>query len=314
MSEYTFRFPTIGGDLSGSRGALLVRPYRRLWLHILLFILTAFTTVAVGALFAWSFQQGIAGLDLWRSFSAIWKDPQLLFSGIAFSAAVLAILLAHEMGHYLACRHYGVAATYPYFIPAPTIIGTLGAFIRIKSAIASRRALFDIGIAGPLAGFAVTLPVLIAGVLLSRPVLPPTDSDTIHFTSPLLLVILQKLFHFVSPEQALSLHPLAVAAWVGLFATALNLLPIGQLDGGHILYAVMGERHRPISHVFAVALLPLTYLTQWYGWLAISAVLLILGMRHPAIFDPVPLDANRRWLALLALAIFIVCFVPNPLN
>ncbi len=296
------------------REAWVAQPRRRLWLHLLLFGLTVLTTLAVGAHFDHNYQTNQPAIDVERSFnpfSGLWSQPGLLLNGLPFSMALMGILLAHEMGHYIACRYYGIAASYPYFIPAPTIIGTMGAFIRIRAPIVSRRALFDIGISGPLVGFVVALPVLIGGMLASKMAPASEVTDSLTFGNPLLISLFEQLLFPGAADQILYLHPVARAAWVGLFATALNLLPIGQLDGGHILYAIVGEKHRLMSRVFVVALLPLG-IFYWYGWIMWSVLLFFLGMRHPVIFDPIPLDERRRWLAALALIIFILCFTPSP--
>lgn len=288
-------------------------PRRRLWLHLLLFGLTILTTLAVGARLDYDYTHNLPAFDLDRSlnpFAVVWGNPGALLHGVAFSFTLLGILLAHEMGHYLTCRYYGIQATLPYFIPAPTIIGTMGAFIRIRSPIVSRRALFDVGISGPLAGFLVALPALIYGVGLSREVPVAYSGSAIVFGDPLLFQLTEKMLHPGVTTYNVYLHPIARAAWVGLFATALNLLPIGQLDGGHIIYALFGERHRKLSRFFVLGLLPLGY--YWLGWVLWATVLFFIGMRHPAIWDPIPLDRGRRSLAVAALAIFILCFTPSP--
>ncbi|MGH9665274.1 MAG: site-2 protease family protein, partial [Bryobacteraceae bacterium] len=211
----------------------------RLWLHVLLFLLTLLTTTMVGVGLARGFALNRPldfDVDL-NAYSQLFAHPHILLAGLPFSLTLLTILLAHELGHYLMCLHYGVDASRPYFIPAPTLIGTFGAFIRIRSPIYSKRVLFDIGIAGPIAGFVVLLAPLIAGVALSK-VSPGISlrSDLVYGTPGLLRLLEWIVFPGVSPQD-IYLHPVARAAWVGLLATALNLLPIGQLDGGHILYA-----------------------------------------------------------------------------
>jgi len=290
------------------------RQRQRLWLHLLLFAATVVTTLAVGAQLTYNFSHGLPAFDLNRSlnpFSVVWGHPERLWWGLPFSMALLGILLAHEMGHYLACRYYGIAVSYPYFIPAPTIIGTLGAFLRIRQPIRSRRVLFDVGVAGPLAGFVVALPLLIAGMAVSRADALVNEPGVVSFGSPLLVRFVEALFFPGVPAASIELHPVARAAWVGLFATALNLLPIGQLDGGHILYSLIGDVHRKLSRVFAAMLLPLGYFL-WPGWLLWAVLMLILGTRHPVLFDPRPLDSGRRWLGALALVIFLLCFTPAP--
>lgn len=314
MSDQPYQLRSLACELPLTREVVVVRRKGRLWLHVLLFVLTALTTLAVGSQLEFAYLRNLPAVDLERGinpFAGLWAHPERWLAGVPFSLTLLGILLAHEMGHYLACRYYGIAASLPYFIPAPTVIGTLGAFIRIKSPIVSRRALFDVGIAGPLVGFAVALPVVIFGIAFSRVI--PSMHTPVSFGSPLLVTLLSQLLHPGIPEANIYLHPVARAAWVGLFATALNLLPIGQLDGGHILYAATGEKyHRLLSRLFLLALLPLGYL--WSGWLLWSVLVFFLGTRHPALSDPVPLDHRRRWLGALALVIFILCFMPRPFS
>jgi len=180
------------------------------------------------------------------------QDPHILSSGLAYALTLIAILLAHEMGHYLACRYYGIRASLPYFIPAPTFIGTFGAFIRIKEPITSRRALFDIGIAGPLAGFAVAIPAAFVGLLFAEPAPPPSPSgEYFVFQDPLMFIAIQRWFDL---PTMMEWNPVYFAAWVGMLATSLNLLPVGQLDGGHVAYALVGRRgHRAVAiSVFAL--------------------------------------------------------------
>ncbi|HWF47026.1 MAG TPA: site-2 protease family protein, partial [Bryobacteraceae bacterium] len=216
-------------------------------------------------------------------------------------------------GHYLACQHWNVDASLPYFLPSPTLLGTLGAFIRIRSPIYTRKSLFDIGISGPLAGFAVLTPLLIAGVLLSRVVPGIASGGDIVFGTPLLLRLAEWIrFPGVSPTD-IALHPMARAAWAGLLATAINLIPIGQLDGGHILYSFFGELHRPLSRLFIAALLPLGFFFYW-GWLFWAVLLFFLGMRHPFIYDRAPLDKTRVRLGVVALLVFLLSFSLAPVR
>src|SRR5689334_4283374 len=232
-------------------------PKRRYWLHALLLILTLFTTLVVGARLQYNFANNLPAFTLGDStipfFQLGWilQQPSRLLLGIPFAGTLMIILLAHEMGHFLYCVRYGVNATLPFFIPAPTLIGTLGAFIRIKSAIRSREALFDIGIAGPIAGFVVATLVLVCSLFLSKPMPATAGSSDVQFGMPLIFHLMYWLVALVHgpgawqvPLGRLSLHPTAIAAWVGMFATALNLLPGGQLDGGHIVYAVWPRLHR----------------------------------------------------------------------
>ena len=287
---------------------------QRYWLHILLFLLTAYSTTLVGSRLAYNFAHNLPAFDLETdlpAYTEIWTSPSQLAAGLPFSFTLLTILLAHEFGHYLACVYYRVNASLPYFLPAPTLIGTLGAFIRIRGPIYSRRALFDIGVAGPVAGFVFLLPALSIGLAYSKIVPGVTREGSILFGSPALLWLFQKMIFPGVADGLIYLHPVARAAWIGVFATALNLLPIGQLDGGHILYAFVGERHRRLSRVFVLLLVPVG-LVYWWGWLFWAAVLFFLGSRHPVIYDEQPLGAARQRLGALALLIFVLSFMPNP--
>ena len=191
--------------------------------------------------------------------------PGRLLRGLPFSLTLMTILLAHEFGHYLACVYYRVDASLPYFLPSPTLIGTFGAFIRIRSPIYSKRVLFDIGIAGPLAGFVFLLPALAIGLAFSKVIPGIAHQGSVQFgTPPVQWLLEQAIFPGVAPGD-IYLHPVARAAWVGVFATALNLLPIGQLDGGHILYALVGERHKLVSKVVIALLVPLGIFFWWAG-------------------------------------------------
>ncbi|MGH9633152.1 MAG: site-2 protease family protein, partial [Bryobacteraceae bacterium] len=215
--------------------------------------------------------------------------------------------------HYLACMHYRINASLPYFLPAPTLIGTLGAFIRIRSPICSRRQLFDIGIAGPIAGFVLVIPALAIGLAYSKVIPGIVSQGDLIFSTPWILRGLQLLvFPGASPED-IYLHPIARAAWVGVFATALNLLPIGQLDGGHILYSFIGEWHRPLSKLFIVILIPLGIFYSW-SWLIWAGLLALFGMRHPKIYDNAPMGRGRMKLGFLALLIFLLSFTVVPVD
>ena len=299
------------------------RPKHRYWLHALLVLLTLFTTTIVGAGMAHSFAASRPfdfEMDL-MGYARVWHDPAFLLAGLPFSLTLLTILMAHEMGHYVAARYYRVDATLPFFLPAPTLIGTFGAFIRIRSAILSKRILFDIGVGGPLAGFAVLIVPLFVGVSLSK-VVPGIEShgQLVFGTPPILRFFEWILFRGV-PTGDILLHPVARGAWAGLLATALNLLPIGQLDGGHVLYAFFGERTRILSRLAVAALAGLgVYLLfttasnagmMWIFW---AGFLIFFGMRHPAIVDPSPVGQTRTWLGVLALIIFILSFTAAPVR
>ena len=288
---------------------------RRLWLHLLLFGLTCLTTTAVGAQMAHNFKNNLPGFtaDDLMVMGRVLTEPARLLQGLPFSFTLLFILLAHEMGHYLACRYYRISATLPFFIPAPTLIGTLGAFIRIKSPIYTRRALFDIGIAGPLAGFVFLLPALAIGLAYSKASPGIAERGELIFGIPAMQSLLASLVFPGVASSDIALHPVARAAWVGLLATALNLLPIGQLDGGHILYSFVGKRHKMLSRLFALCLVPLGLLFS-YSWLVWAALLLLLGMRHPVIHDSSKLGAGRVKLGLLALCVFLLSFSLTPVR
>ena len=289
-------------------------PRHRYWLHLLLLLLTLITTSVVGADLATAFATGQPMTFDFSGYTKSWNDPSYLLTGLPFSLSLLVILMSHEMGHFLTARYYNVNATLPYFLPAPSLIGTLGAFIRIRSVIVSKRVLFDIGIAGPLAGFVILLPLLTAGVALSKVIPGVADGGDLIFGNPLLIKGFESLLFPGVPEADLYLHPMARAAWGGLLATALNLMPIGQLDGGHILYSVIGEKSKWVTRVAIALLVALGYIfgaVNWYLW---AALLFFFGMRHPSVVDQRPIGQKRTWLALLALAIFVVSFTPVPIR
>ncbi|MBL8213052.1 MAG: site-2 protease family protein [Bryobacterales bacterium] len=288
---------------------------RRLWLHALLLAITIFTTTFVGARIAENFGSNRPAFVVEEDLDAyveIWREPRRMLPGLWFSIPLLVILLAHEFGHYLACVVYRLDASLPYFLPAPTFIGTMGAFIRIRSPIFTRRELFDVGIAGPLAGLVFVVPALGIGLALSKVIPGIAGQGDLVFGIPLLLRAVEGLVFPGVPVDDIYLHPMARAAWVGLFATALNLLPFGQLDGGHILYAVASDRFRILVRVFLVILVLLGKL--YWPWWAWAVLLFFFGLKHPPIFDPVPLSRERRWLAILALALFLLCFMPAPVT
>jgi len=288
---------------------------RRVWLNFLLLFLTFLTTTAVGARMAYNFDRNLPAFtaDDILVMGRVLTSPGEFLHGLPFSLTLLTILLAHELGHYFACLYYRVEATLPYFIPAPTLIGTLGAFIRIRTPILTRKALFDIGIAGPLAGFLFVLPALAIGLAFSKIIPGIADRGELVFGVPLIQEALTRaVFPGVSTSD-IYLHPVARAAWVGVLATALNLLPIGQLDGGHILYSFVGKHHKKLSRLFVLILIPVGLLYS-YSWLVWAAILLLLGMRHPSIHDATPLGPGRRKLGMLALAIFLLSFSLTPVR
>ena len=238
-------------------------------------------------------------------------------NGLSYSLSIIAILLAHEMGHYLMCRKYGVDATLPYFIPVPIQpFGTMGAFIKMKSPIPNRRALFDVGVAGPLAGLALTIPILIIG--LSNSTFVPkveTQGLGLYLGESLLFSKLAKII--MGPEPTgydTLLHPMAYAGWAGLFVTALNLLPIGQLDGGHVLYALFGSKSR-IIYKFSLGIFMVICAIWYQGWLLLIILLLWFGFKHPPPLDDYhPIDSRRKFIGYLTFAIFIISFVPIPFH
>jgi Zn-dependent protease len=306
------------------RVVVIPPPKRRYWLHALLFLLTVFTTLAIGARMQFNFDHNLPlfssdlsqDLDFWP-FQWALQDWHRLLLGIPFSASLLGILTAHEMGHFVTAVRRRVYATLPFFIPAPTLIGTMGAFIRIKSPIRSRSDLFDIGVGGPIAGFVVAAGVLFAGLILSRPMTPQTAQTDLSFNLPLIFTLGHQLLslagnslarHFTLSE--IGLHPMAIAAWVGMFATSLNLLPGGQLDGGHIIFALQPKWHRHVSMLAIVVLLVMSWYL-WAGWFLWAVVVRITGSRHPDVPPSGPLDRKRKLLAGFALAMLIVSVAPS---
>ena len=299
------------------------RPQPRYWLHLLLLLLTFFTTLVVGAHLQWEYLHGSAPFSMDDGFfPVLWalRGKHLLL-GIPFSLTLMTILLAHEMGHYLYCLKYRVAATLPYFIPFPTLIGTMGAFIRIRSPLRLRSILFDIGIAGPIAGFVTALAALIFSLGLSHVAPLGAQPPDILLGYPLVFNLVHKLLvaNGHAPGIAgisldrLYLHPVAIAAWVGMFATSLNLLPGGQLDGGHIIFALSPRAHKQISRATILALIPMAFFF-WTGWLFWAVLLRLSGMRHPGVSEWPGLTLGRRFLAIAALVMLVLTFAPMPIG
>jgi len=285
--------------------------------HVVLFVATLLTTTLVGAYHYASFQSqfGRVRVQLFE-----WK---MILGGLWYSGAVLGILGAHEMGHYLACRYYKLQATLPYFLPFFIPVdafqtGTLGAIIRIRSPFPTRTILFDVGVAGPIAGFVVMVPVLFAGLAMSYSLPLPTTGAGVYLGEPLLFRWATQLM--IGPEQAgvgLNAHPLVFAAWFGMLATALNLLPFGQLDGGHIAYATLGRYSTPISILTVSTAIVMTFIsTSWLLLTVLMVVMLVvLGPRHPrVIFEFEPLGSGRVAMAIVALVILALCFTPTPIE
>lgn len=251
-------------------------------LHILLFLLTVASTYFVG--------------------------------GLPYSISIMSILLAHEMGHYFMSRKYGIPSTLPYFIPFPlSPFGTFGAIIKMKGVIINKKALFDIGVAGPISGFIVAVPFIVLGIRLSDIQSISGNASFIQLGDPLLFKIVQQLLVGEIPAgQDIVLHPFAYAGWVGLFVTALNLLPVGQLDGGHIIYAVFGDKSRWIFFG-TIAILAIIAVFYNPGWLMLVIILIIFGMRHPKPLDTeTELDGKRKLIAFIILIIFLLSFTPAP--
>jgi membrane-associated protease RseP (regulator of RpoE activity) len=289
--------------------AVRLTPPDRPLLHLALFLATFGTTLVAGALFH---VDNAPPSDQWLSIA---KDPPRWLVGMPYALSVLSILLAHEMGHYFACRYYRIQVSLPYFLPGLPILGTFGAFIRIRGPIPNRKALFDVGIAGPLAGFVVALPIFLYGMSHSR-IIPMSEAgDTEFFLGfPLLFLGAVHWFFPHLPEGAvLSLSPYLSAAWVGMLATSLNLLPAGQLDGGHLCYAISRRFHTRISRATLVGVILLGALHR--GWLVWAVALLFLGERHPSLLnETVPLSQGRKALAILALMILLLSFMPVPIQ
>jgi membrane-associated protease RseP (regulator of RpoE activity) len=255
----------------------------RLWIHIVLFVLTVASTLIVG--------------------------------GPAYSVTIILILLGHEMGHYFMSRKYGMAATLPFFLPFPfSPFGTLGAVIRMHGALSSRKAIFDTGVAGPLTGLCLSIPAIVIGLRLSE-IIPVSHvrEGMLRLGDPLLFSFIQRLVSGEVPEgHDILLHPIGYAGWVGLFVTALNLLPIGQLDGGHVAYALFGGKSRL---VFLIAITAMAFVTVFInpGWFLLLILIILFGFRHPApMDDQTPLDGTRKFIGGLTFLIFFLSFTPAP--
>ncbi|HSC29251.1 MAG TPA: site-2 protease family protein [Vicinamibacterales bacterium] len=284
---------------------------QKLGKHILLFLLTVVTTTAAGACHYGSFVSELRPI--------VW-DWSFLWNGFWYSGTLLLILGAHEMGHYLYCRRYNVDATLPYFIPAPIpLTGTLGAVIRIREAFPTRKVLFDIGVAGPIAGFVVLVPAFFVGLSMSQVILaPPLSESLIELGEPLLFQWGADLMFGPMPEgHTINMHPMVFATWFGMLATALNLLPFGQLDGGHITYATLGRWSTSISILTVGAAVAMTFVSMSWIFMTVMLVLMlvVLGPRHPRVVNEYePLGRGRLLIALAALAMLIVCFTPVPIQ
>jgi membrane-associated protease RseP (regulator of RpoE activity) len=291
------------------------RVRNRAWVHALLFLATVLTTTFIGI------GHWLSWMADYRTIRAVPPLGVIFTKGFWYSATILIILGAHELGHYFACRYYRINASLPYFIPLPPpfpLTGTLGAFIRIRQPVATKRALFDIGIAGPLAGFFFTVPALFVGIALSHVARVPPRFSGLELGEPLLFKLASWTIWGQIPDgYSLNLHPIAFAAWFGLLATALNLFPVGQLDGGHISYTVFGRRSTFVTMLMMAVAVGLAFnsmsLVLWT--VLMVAMLFAFGPNHPPVMDErEPLNRTRQWLAALALVIFILSFTPAPIQ
>jgi membrane-associated protease RseP (regulator of RpoE activity) len=324
-----YLFPELQQSESAAERAIATPPElsaSRVRFHLFLLFVTAITTTLTGAALSVQMQEAPDSFigELVAPFLAIARQSaagnyEALASGLLFTFTLLTILGAHELGHYFACRYYGIRATLPFFVPAPPILtpfGTFGAVIKIKEPIHSRRALFDIGIAGPLAGFVFAVPASIIGLIFAKAATPST-SPGLQFHDPLLFMIVMKALGL---PKFIEWNPVYWAAWGALLVTALNLFPVGQLDGGHVVYAVVGERgHRWVSRVVCAAVIALAVLSWvWHSspvWLVWSLVLLfMLKVGHPPVAEQEPLGLGRVALAIFAALVFLLCFMPFPIT
>ena len=299
IKDYKVEGEDITEDRRQQKPAPKRHPYR---IHIILFVLTVFTTLIAGAL-----QEGAKLLDA----------PFSIVKGIPFSFTLISILLTHELAHYFASRRHGMTASLPYFIPGPPLppmIGTFGAVIKTNPPIPDRRALLDIGVSGPLAGFIVSVIAIVIGLKFSRVApLEEVRGVTVMLGDSLGFKLLSYLTVGDLPDKAdIFLHPIAYAGWIGFFVTAMNLLPIGQLDGGHVVYAVFGRWHRIVSISMVLLLFVLGYMS-WPGWYLWGFLTTVLGTRHPPVFYPnIELDSRRKIIAWVTLIVFILAFTPEP--
>jgi membrane-associated protease RseP (regulator of RpoE activity) len=288
------------------------RKFQHRWgRHILLLVITVVTTT-------------VFGVDHYLSFSSnfgtrfVAMNRHVWLEGFLYSLSILGILGAHEMGHYIACRRYDVDATLPFFLPFPSLSGTLGAVIKIREAFPTRTALFDIGVAGPIAGFLVLIPCLFVGMALSNVIRVPAHMEGWSLGEPLLFKFASWIvFGTVADGYSVNMHPMVFAAWFGMLATAWNLLPFSQLDGGHLAYATVGDSSRYVSLVTVAGAVVMAFVS--YSWIAMTlmmvAMLVFLGPRHPrVVYEYEPLARGRIGLAIFAIVMFVVCFTPVPID
>jgi membrane-associated protease RseP (regulator of RpoE activity) len=285
-----------------------VRPRKFPWVNVVLFLATCLSTLMVGTVLSVSFYEA--------DFTNLWH-PSSLLMGLPFSIALMSILLAHEMGHYLTSRYYGIDASLPYFIPFPNLAGTMGAFIRIRAPFHNRASLLEVGIMGPIAGFVVAVVVLVVSMGHARFVAVTTGQaeGNLRLGDPLILKLAEHLMGMTPPAgMDIYLHPVGFAAWFGFLVTALNLLPAAQLDGGHIIYALFRGYHRRISLAVIAALVPLTLFLSWVWGLWI-VLLFVLRLNHPpTLDDSIPLRPRHIVLGFIALMMLVLCFTPVPIS
>jgi membrane-associated protease RseP (regulator of RpoE activity) len=295
--------------------------FREYCLPALLLGASVVTTTANGARFMQNFSEGlppvVRDVDLWP-WPWLADHPHLFVTGFAFSFTLLGILLVHEFGHYIACRAHRIRATLPWVLPAPTLSGTIGAVIRIRSPIPSRDALMDVGIYGPLAGYLASTLAVVVGFLLSGTTPANTTGIIVRFggqplTIRLVHALLLRSNHSLPSFDRIAPHPVLVAGWIGLFITALNLIPGGQLDGGHLLYAISPRLHR-IATILLPLLLVLAGIRYWIGWILWGLILLIPAMRHPRVPLGSGLSRGRVLLGAAGMAIFLLTFTPVPFS
>ena len=277
------------------------------WLNLMLFLVTGATTIMSGAL-----QEGV---DFFSNPTLLLQSPLIVLqAGLPFSLSLLAIMLCHEFGHYTAARINKVNVTLPYFIPAPTLVGTFGAFIRSRSAFINKKQLLDVAAAGPLAGLVVSIIVLIIGISSSTFVpLPKPGGDAIYFGESILHQLITFLMKGPTPPGfVLASSSIAFAGWVGLLVTMFNLLPIGQLDGGHIMFALFGRYQKYLAYIAMIGLLVLSF--WWIGWAIWLVISILLKPTHPAtLMDDISIGRGRRIVGYLSILAFILCFMPIPI-
>jgi hypothetical protein len=289
----------------------------RSWLNLLLFLATCLSAFFVGLFLSgnYIYSEQLARDPQFVLSAQMFASPAVISLSFVYAGVLIIILLGHEMGHYLTCRYYRLEATLPFFIPAPTLAGTLGAFIKIKSPITRRRQLFDIGISGPLAGFLLSVPAVVYGLSLSKIVPAIHQEDALVVGEPLLLKLVGSiLFRGAAAESDLFIHPIAFAGWFGTLVTAFNLFPVGQLDGGHVSYALIGQKAKPLAKL-CLGVFIVMGIFFWAGWIVWALVILLLGLKHPQVIDEGErLSTWRRVLAAAVVAVFILSFIPAPVK